>query len=131
MIRALWIAAFVLCAPPVVAQALNCSNPVSQVEMTGCAARAYEAADGDLNATYRLARSVVRRWDAADPALTPSNEVMLRDAQRAWIPFRDAACAAESNLARGGTLQNMIYYICLERLTRARTEDLRIIGEVN
>ncbi|MEP4197792.1 MAG: lysozyme inhibitor LprI family protein [Aliishimia sp.] len=127
----LFCAALIASPLPVFAQALNCSSAQTQVEMTGCAARAYEAADGDLNDAYKLARSAVRSWDAAQPGLEPSNEVMLRDAQRAWLPFRDKACAAESTMARGGSMQNMIYYICLERLTRQRTEDLRIMGEVN
>ena len=60
-----------------------------------------------------------------------TNSEMLRDAQRAWIPFRDKACAAESNLARGGTMQSMLVSSCMERLTRQRTEDLRYFGEVN
>lgn len=117
-------------AAPLTAQELNCANPTSQVEYTGCAARAYEAADEDLNLAYRLAIDWARRMDAG-MTWTPTTEEMLRDAQRAWIPFRDAACAAESTQMRGGTGQNMVYYTCLERLTRARTEDLRLLGEEN
>ncbi|MGX9354638.1 lysozyme inhibitor LprI family protein [Roseobacteraceae bacterium S113] len=112
------------------AQELNCANPVSQAEMTGCAARAYEAADVELNVHYKAARAVLRE---ADQYLAP-DEIpgadLLRDAQRAWIPYRDAACTAESLVARGGTLQNQLYFLCLERLTRQRTEDLRLIAEV-
>jgi uncharacterized protein YecT (DUF1311 family) len=54
---------------------------------------------------------------------------MLRDAQRAWIPFRDAACAAEAQIARGGTAMGFVTLLCLDRLTRARTEDLRIFAQ--
>ena len=56
---------------------------------------------------------------------------MLRDAQRAWITYRDLACAAESTLVRGGSMEPLMYYSCLERETRSRTESLRIFGETN
>jgi uncharacterized protein YecT (DUF1311 family) len=56
---------------------------------------------------------------------------MLRNAQRSWITYRDQACEAESTMARGGSMQPMIALFCLERLTRTRTEDLRLFGETN
>lgn len=121
-----------LCGPlPAKAQDVDCTNPTTQIEMTGCASIAYDAADADLNAVYKIARAEARRRDAAEPGLTPSNEVLLRDSQRAWIPFRDRACEAESTLARGGSMQNQLLYLCLERLTRARTQDLTIFANLN
>jgi uncharacterized protein YecT (DUF1311 family) len=113
------------------AQELNCLNPQTQIEMTGCAAQEYEAADADLNLAYGLAMDMARRLDQGLSADQVPAATILRDAQRAWIPFRDQACTAESLLARGGSLQNQLYYVCLERLTRHRTEDLRLFGEVN
>lgn len=113
------------------AQQVDCAEPVSQFEMTACAAVLYEAADGDLNLAYGLAMAKAGDLDADLAADEVTGEAMLRDAQRAWIAFRDLACAAESNLARGGTMQSQLLYICLERLTRQRTEDLRHFGEVN
>ena len=61
------------------------------------------------------------------PGEVPAEET-LRNAQRAWIPFRDRACEAESLAARGGTMQNQLYLMCLTRLTTRRTEDLRSLG---
>lgn len=112
------------------AQDLDCENPVSQIEMTGCASKAYEAADADLNLAWKIAMSQARRMDQ-DMDYDPTNADLLRDAQRKWIAFRDAACTAESTLMRGGSAQNMLYLGCLEKLTRQRTEDLRYFGEVN
>ncbi|MGR3500875.1 lysozyme inhibitor LprI family protein [Pseudaestuariivita sp.] len=120
-----------LMATPAAAQTLNCADPQTQVEMTGCAAEAYEAADEDLNLAWGMAIAQARILDQGLGADEVKTSVILRDAQRAWIPFRDKACEAESLLARGGSMQNMLFYICLERLTRARTEELRFFGEVN
>ncbi|KNG94905.1 lysozyme inhibitor LprI family protein [Pseudaestuariivita atlantica] len=116
---------------PAAAQGLDCMNAITQVEMTGCAALAYEAADEDLNLAWKLAMNRARQLDGALSADEVKTSTILRDAQRAWIPFRDRACEAESLLARGGTLQNQLFYECLTRLTRTRTEELRWFGEVN
>ncbi len=118
-------------AAPVAAQDVNCADPVTQYEMTACASLAFEAADGDLNLAWRMAMDMARHLDAAQPGLEPPTADILRDAQRKWIAFRDAACSAEATLARGGTMANQLFYMCLERLTRQRTEDLRLYGEVN
>ena len=120
-----------LLSTPARAQTLDCTNPVTQVEMTGCAAKAFEAADGDLNLAYGLAVDMAVRLDEYLPEGAVPAKTILRDAQRAWIGFRDQACEAESLLARGGTMQNQLYYICLERLTRRRTGDLRYFGEIH
>ncbi len=116
-------------APRSIAQTLDCSDPQTQVEMTGCAALALDDADAGLNDSYEDAVAKARQMDAAEPGLTPSNLEMLRDAQRAWIPYRDLACAAESTIARGGSMQNQLFYICLERLTRQRTYDLDLFAK--
>ena len=113
------------------AAAQDCSNPTSQSEMNHCAYAAYQAADEDLNLAYRMAMDSAKQMDQYLAPGEVTNSEMLRDAQRAWIPFRDKACAAESNLARGGTMQSMLVSSCMERLTRQRTEDLRYFGEVN
>ncbi len=125
------LAVLVTLASPVAAQALDCPEATSQAEMTGCASRAYEAADGDLNLAYKMAMERARSMDEyLQDGQVPAVDI-LREAQRAWLPFRDQACEAESLMARGGTMQNMIFFMCLERLTRNRTEDLRIFGELN
>lgn len=111
------------------AQDINCDNPTTQVEMTGCAALDFEAADASLNTAYRNAVQAAKEMDGYVPGLEPTHEEMLRDAQRTWIPFRDAACAAESNIARGGTLQNQLFFMCLTRLTEQRTDDLWFFTE--
>ena len=52
-------------------------------------------------------------------------ETTLREAERAWVAFRDADCRLESFEARGGTMQPMLYDGCRANRTRARTAELR------
>ncbi|MHA6326683.1 lysozyme inhibitor LprI family protein [Roseivivax sp. CAU 1753] len=129
---ALWACACVgmpvLSAMPAAAQTPNCADPTTQVEMTGCAGLEYERADAELNRVWRMAVATVRRWDKTiGPADVPAEDI-LRDAQRAWIPFRDQACEAESLAVRGGSMQSQVFLMCLTRLTTRRTEDLASFG---
>ena len=112
-------------------QEWNCDDPSTQTEMTVCAGQMYEAADGDLNLAWDIARSAAERMDEyLAEGEVPAVEILL-DAQRAWLTYRDKTCEAESLLGRGGTIQSQLRLNCLERVTRARTEDLRYFGEVN
>jgi uncharacterized protein YecT (DUF1311 family) len=110
------------------AQDIDCTNPQDQSSMTQCAYQAWEAADKELNATWKIIVAEAR--DADEHMKTwgddgrPGHEETLRTAQRAWITFRDAQCDFEGYEARGGTMEPMIVGFCLERLTAERTKQL-------
>ena len=48
----------------------------------------------------------------------------LRIAQRLWLKFRDATCAAEPQLYTTGSAAPTVYSACLEAQTRQRIKDL-------
>lgn len=91
---------------------------LDQAALAGCVGRALTAADAELNSTY----------DAALGTLvdTPA-QGKLREAQRLWIGFRDAACAAEAAVYDGASVQPIARAQCLLRITTARTADLAAI----
>ncbi|WP_081536135.1 lysozyme inhibitor LprI family protein [Rhodovulum sp. P5] len=91
---------------------------MTQAEMNQCAASAYTAADAELNAVWPGAKQAMDQMGAG---------ALLLDAQRKWIAFRDAACAAERAPFEGGSIAPLIHYDCLKRLTERRTEDLRLL----
>jgi len=73
--------------------------------------------DRRLNAAYG---GIMRdsRWGADTKAL-------LREAQRAWIAYRDRSCAAGGELAaEGGTLARIVTADCVARLTADRATEL-------
>lgn len=121
-----WLLLVLLALVPgaAVAQVVDCSNAVAQVEMTYCAEQDWLAADADLNAAYADARALMRDIDADLPKSQRGAELALRDAQRAWIVFRDQACAAEGFMMRGGSAEPMVIYGCRARLTEERTAGL-------
>ena len=87
-----------LAAQPSPAEEWHCDNPQAQMEMNACAAIDFERADAELNAEYRRAiasaRDADREFDGAGDR-RPGDEATLREAQRAWIAFRDAQCRLE------------------------------------
>lgn len=105
-------------ALPAFAQ-VQCDYSGTQRQMNACASRDYKQADADLNAAYKQVMSRL-----GDPTKTK-----LRQAQRLWIPYRDAACDAEASQFEGGSLQPLIVLTCFERLTKARIQDLHSIAD--
>jgi uncharacterized protein YecT (DUF1311 family) len=109
----------------------NCANPQAQQEMNYCAEQDFERADAELNAVYRTAIAAAQQadrdyaHDAGGAGDGTGEEATLREAQRAWVSFRDAQCRMESFEARGGSMQPMLDAGCRATLTRARTAELR------
>lgn len=80
-----------------------CAQAQTQIEMNDCAAKESRAADQKLNKLYaELAAK-----------LEPERLAKLKEAERAWIKFRDADCDFQSSLYKGGSIYPMIYNGCL------------------
>ena len=120
------IAGLLVLAAPAAAQDWNCKDPaLPQQGMNHCAHEDYLDADAQLNATYQ---EVVAFLRTLPPRPDGTDEVEgLREAQRAWIAYRDLACVAEGVSFRGGTMEPLIVSSCLARLTRDRTGDLSLL----
>ncbi len=105
----------------------NCEDPRSQMEMNACTAIEFERADAALNALWpelvAAAREADREIDRTYDD-RPTSAVRLREAQRAWIVFRDAHCAYDAYESRGGSMEPMLYQGCRARLTRERIAQL-------
>jgi uncharacterized protein YecT (DUF1311 family) len=106
----------------------GCDDPQHQAAMNACAAIEFERADAELNVAWREVIAGAREMDAEinrefDQA--PTSEQVLREAQRAWVTFRDGHCTYEGHEARGGSMESMIFNGCRARLTRERTAQLR------
>ncbi len=106
--------------------------------MNVCSYQAYQAADEDLNLAYEMARDSLKQVDqdiAAGNGIAKEGDekgvILLRDAQRAWIVYRDKFCAAEGHMYSGGSIRPLIENTCKEALTRQRTEELRTAFETN
>lgn len=90
--------------------------PMSQRDMNDGYAKQFKLVDDKLNRLYKEKIDVIK---------TPTNKVRFRDAQRAWISFRDKVCLYEaSTREETGSIWSLGYFYCMERHTRRRIEDL-------
>lgn len=95
-----------ICVGLSAAACMETPDGYTTVGMSICLGSEFEYWDGRLNAAYRALLESDGRTDAemadigsAAPPLVPA----LREMQRAWIAFRDAACAYERAQWGGGT----------------------------
>lgn len=108
-------------ASPAVAE--NCQNAQTTIEMNDCAGRNYKAADAQLNHAFARAITAAKDSDRNVQGADYSYERALREAQRAWIVFRDADCKpAPRELA--GSISTMEQIDCLTQKTIQRTKEL-------
>ncbi|MFN3170284.1 MAG: lysozyme inhibitor LprI family protein [Hyphomicrobiales bacterium] len=96
----------------------NCADwgNLPQQDMNQCAGIAYDEADAELNRVWgdlRERRGEGHSWD------------VILEAQRAWIPFRDAHCESVAAPYEGGSIQPLIRSTCLTDVTEQRTAQLR------
>lgn len=113
---------FACCASGAGAQ--SCDFPGTQSEINACSYELFEKEDAKLNAAYADAMAVMKDWDASLPSKERGAVEGLKQAQRAWIAFRDAACASEAYATKGGTISPMVLSSCMARLTATRSEEL-------
>ena len=109
---------------PAAAQEVDCANAVTQQDMNQCAYADWEAADADLNAAYKRAMDLLKGWDADLPEAERGGAAALKEAQRAWISFRDKACEVEGYAMKGGSAEPLLVYGCMRQLTEDRTVQL-------
>jgi uncharacterized protein YecT (DUF1311 family) len=92
----------------------------SQQAMNRCAGEALERADKALNAEW----AKVMAGDGKG-----EDDKLMRDAQRAWIKYRDAHCEAAAFDSKGGSIWPLLVSGCRAELTRRRTRELVAMRE--
>lgn len=100
-------------------------NAGSTTDMVLCTASETRFWDGQLNANYRELMAVYSAEDALEPDSPYQLAPMLRDAQRAWIAYRDASCKGfERNRFRGGSMGRLTAAACIDDMTAKRALEL-------
>ena len=94
---------------------VSCTDPQTQYEMNVCADRKYKAADAELNRVYNRLASMLEDKERAK----------LKATEVSWLKYRDDNCDYESSLYEGGSMRPAVYSSCMERMTKARTAELR------
>ena len=113
----IWIATLTLIAvPSLVSAGADCKDPRARYEDLGCVSQALDRADKELNDTYKALLTGVDQ----------EGKAKLKDAQRAWIQFRDADTALAYRISgEGGSLGGLIAMNHKLDLTTERTRQLK------
>ncbi|CDX19439.1 exported hypothetical protein [Mesorhizobium sp. ORS 3324] len=104
-----------LITPAAHAAAADCAAAKTQADLATCTAKDAAAADAALNAVYK----------ALSGRLAAADQQRLRDAQRAWIPFRDKECAFRTQPYADGSVYSSLVETCKAELTKARLAQMQ------
>jgi uncharacterized protein YecT (DUF1311 family) len=98
------------------AQPLNdpCAG-MTTAEMRECLNQRYTQADAALNQLYQ-------QWL---PRLSKTQQSKLREAQKAWVLFRDKNAAFVASATEGGTMQPLLALSVLTAMTEKRVTELK------
>jgi|GEM_PF-678738 len=100
-----------------------CSSQDGQMGQAGtydCFEKVRRREDAALNRDYQRIITLFQRSD--QPRLNDRDA--LRQAERAWLVYRDQFCHAEYGLYDGGTAGPLKHVACLAALTRRHHEEL-------
>ncbi|AQR73152.1 lysozyme inhibitor LprI family protein [Sphingomonas sp. LM7] len=111
-------------------QAPDCTNPITQSDMTRCEVVRFEAADRDMNRQWKLTLAAERTADRSPSGDgRPGYADQLLKAQRAWLAYRDEHCRSDGYRMRGGSAEPMLIAGCRAELTGQRTKQLAALAE--
>jgi uncharacterized protein YecT (DUF1311 family) len=117
------LAGFAASAQLANAQEVRCNPAGTTMEMASCAANRFEKADRAMNIVYsKLMRKAQTMDKSATPGDTDKAVDRLRNAQRAWVVWRDAECPLRTLSYKGGSMERIERPSCAANLTEERTK---------
>ncbi|MFJ7796782.1 lysozyme inhibitor LprI family protein [Pseudomonas sp. NPDC096950] len=105
----------------VLAAQVGCGETSTSQQVDVCAKLAKDAADADLNSSYKKLLNRVKTQYEADQNMGDSFMTKLKESQRAWLKLRDTNCALEAFEIEAGqpayvtTVNNCIARMSMER----------------
>jgi uncharacterized protein YecT (DUF1311 family) len=93
----------------------HCGDAQTQDVINACFALDFQTADATMNKTYL----------ALSKQLDADVKTRVRDAQRAWLRYRELHCAAVGAMWEGGSIQPSEVFGCKATLTKSRIKELK------
>lgn len=112
-------------ASAALADDLDCSRITLGAQVERCAQLDKDRADAALNASYQALLGRLQHQYQSQPLLEQDYLGKLKNAQRAWIKYRDTSCVVEAFEVQPGTpAHTTLINTCVSRLSRERARDL-------
>jgi uncharacterized protein YecT (DUF1311 family) len=95
-------------------EGFQCKYDGNQQEMNACAVRDFKVADDTLNERYKVVKSM----------LSLAKQSEFYEQHRAWLNEREPTCKTEAKLSEGGSIWPLVFYSCLEVITKKRIDEI-------
>lgn len=92
-----------------------CDGEYTTIDLNNCTSKNLDYEDDKLNSAYKTLRGLLDR----------SEKTSLKQAQLAWIDFRDKSCDFTSRELVGGSMHAIEYTSCLTNYTYQRRIELQ------
>jgi uncharacterized protein YecT (DUF1311 family) len=102
-----------------------CAEAVTTLEINECLADRRTAVDAEMEIAYQQALNFLGQHRAPDQPSARQARSSLEQAQRAWVRFRKADCAAIYALYAGGSIRTAAWLNCMTSRAVQRTQQLR------
>ncbi|HWV09055.1 MAG TPA: lysozyme inhibitor LprI family protein [Pseudomonas sp.] len=103
---------------------LDCSTARANAEVEHCAALAQQKTEETLNRAYKALVTELSRPDTEQDNYTVYRKKLLV-AQRAWIAFRDADCAAQYEMHQTSAIGNTLLLNRKQQRAEQRIKELQ------
>jgi len=107
-----------ICGLAPVAMAEDCADPKTQTDMNACSYANLDSETKKLNKTYG---DLIAK-------LNPEQKQLIKQAQLAWIKFKDLSCKYEASGVKGGSAYPLILSDCLAAKTQQRNKELEALS---
>jgi uncharacterized protein YecT (DUF1311 family) len=125
-IRALLFAMAALVSSPAAAEdKWVCDDAPDNATHRECSDREFRKYDAELNRLYAVLLKDAASMNEPQRGYGPPPVQALREAQRAWVAYRDANCHWKSTAFYGGSGQSVILSSCRAIATRDRVEEFK------
>ncbi|WP_349568809.1 lysozyme inhibitor LprI family protein [Azotobacter salinestris] len=102
---------------------IDCEAAVSTPDLEHCAALEQAKVERKLNAAYQKLVQHLSQPDTELDDYTAMRQKLL-EAQRAWIRFREADCAAQYVMHASGTIRTLVHIGCMQERAEQRIKEL-------
>ncbi|WP_289352960.1 lysozyme inhibitor LprI family protein [Acinetobacter baumannii] len=97
----------------------KCSNLPNQTALNSCSSNALNSANQKINTVYANYMK----------ELSPTEKLQLKEAQRAWIQYKEKDCQFQSSPVLKGSLYPFVHNACLVEKTETRIKELQDMQE--
>jgi uncharacterized protein YecT (DUF1311 family) len=112
-------------------------QPTNMSQMRSCADSEYKKSDARLNRVYERAmrymsddlRDAKQKDDRNQAKYEDAGIAGLKEAEHAWLTYRDLQCKMAAQRYEGGTMAPLAYSNCLQTLIEHRIDDLKSVYE--